>query len=500
MNMWNEYGFRHLSVKIFSASVVLLLVAFHSYLQVSEAPITKDAGQNLRMGLNFAHHGIISLDEVEPYHPSMYREPIPVLASAVSIALIDLGLGEAPADAYFSGSRAKLVKEQNVLWNMLLVISAFWATWVLTSSFYTSLFGAAAVFLPIPLLGPWGGPNVDSLYTDLPAAVFLVLGSAFFAHGVRKGSFISTGIAGGFFGVLALTKAAFFYVFVVIAAIALLFGIFMFIKNKKNQGLWHAVTLTVLFLAVVAPWIIRNEVQLGSYAISDRASLVLYIRAVKNTMTSEEAWGAIYYWAHPDIRGFLKGFMGYSSADTDFGGHLQRLNRSQDSSFAKSDLQAELDGRPNDAISFYRQARAERVRLIREFRSANTKNPEAEADHILQNKAFKMIAESPGRHLAMTGLFVWRGAFLVSLILVGAYIFAIVNKRLDVMVMVLPAAGLVAFYALLTHFIPRYGEPMIPVATVLATVMVRTLLERFINFWIRVSKNDEQDHPASLHA
>src|ERR1700735_5187655 len=93
--------------------------ALHS---INGTAIEKDAGQNLQMGLDLCHAGVMSLDEAAPYGPSMYREPLPVATTAAVICIADEFLGPADSPLYFSGERAKLVKYQNVAWLVLLWI------------------------------------------------------------------------------------------------------------------------------------------------------------------------------------------------------------------------------------------------------------------------------------------------------------------------------------------------------------------------------------------
>ena len=116
--------------------------------------------------------------------------------------------------------------------------------------------------------------------------------------------------------------------------------------------------------------------------------------------------------------------------------------------------------------------------LEHENAAAQVQNPRAEADKELRARAFEMILARPGRHVAMSFLFLWRGAFFVAVVLGSALVIAVTRKRVDWMVAVLPAAGLVAFYALLSHFIPRYGVPMTPIAVVIVFIGLRAFIKK----------------------
>src|ERR1700686_3958804 len=102
----------------------------------------------------------------------------------------------------------------------------------------------------------------------------------------------------------------------------------------------------------------------------------------------------------------------FPPADLRRGGRLQHLNTAFDSDFAADDLAAERAGRPEQTLTYYRQARAGR-----------TKNEaELEGDDILKQRAMALILAHPWRHLALTVPFLWRGATFAFPILVFALV------------------------------------------------------------------------------
>jgi hypothetical protein len=149
------------------------------------------------------------------------------------------------------------------------------------------------------------------------------------------------------------------------------------------------------------------------------------------------------------------------------------LNRSSDSDFAAADIAAEQAGRPQDAVSYYRQARAERVKLEHELSAANVPNPGVAADKLLQQRAMDLIRTHPWKHLAATVPFLWRGATGAFPILVIAVVVALRRRCYEAVLLALPALGLVVFYALLSHFIPRYSVPVRPVLVALLVIAAK---------------------------
>jgi hypothetical protein len=83
-----------------------------------------------------------------------------------------------------------------------------------------------------------------------------------------------------------------------------------------------------------------------------------------------------------------------------------------------------------------------------------------------------MIMAQPGRWLALTVPFLWRGATLVFPILLIALALGVRRRRYDLALFALPAFGLVMFYGLFSQFIARYGVPAHEVAMVVLMALV----------------------------
>ena len=60
-------------------------------------------------------------------------------------------------------------------------------------------------------------------------------------------------------------------------------------------------------------------------------------------------------------------------------------------------------------------------------------------------------------------------------------IYALVVGRFAIAALVLPALGLVAFYALLSHFISRYAVPLAPVVVVSAIISLNILWHTYFD-------------------
>ncbi|MFL6604118.1 MAG: hypothetical protein ACJ8R9_22700 [Steroidobacteraceae bacterium] len=456
------------------AAVLVVSWATH----VTSSPVDKDSAQSVQMAVNLANHGVISLDERAPFTPSDYREPLPVLVTAAGIRLMDVMLGPAEASAYFSGERLKYLKMQNILWLALLTFGVFWAVATVTGSFAAAL-AALLIGGVVFSANGWASGMLDDLYTDLPAGAVLVLASTTLAVALARGRRSYCVLAGLLFGALTLIKAAVMYVF--IGTIGLLLCVFVLYRSRfELRALLRNLAIMILaFICTVGPWMLRNRVELGSFQVAQRAGVVLMVRAVKDLMTREEYVGAFYVWAPQRLQPLLGRLLGFGPADLQRGGRLQHLNRSPDSNFAADDIAAEQAGRPQDAIAYYRRGRAERIKLQHELVAAHVPNTEVATDRLLQQRAMSIIKTHPLQHMAATVPFLWRGATVAFPILALALVLATRRRRYDIALLALPAFGLVMFYALLSHFIPRYSVPVRPVLLALLVIAAQLSWQAF---------------------
>ena len=81
------------------------------------------------------------------------------------------------------------------------------------------------------------------------------------------------------------------------------------------------------------------------------------------------------------------------------------------------------------------------------------------------------VERDPWRHLVATPLFLWRGAFFPLPVLLVALAYAVFRRDYAFGAFVLPGLGTIAFFALLTHYLPRYSVPVLPMAVVTVLVL-----------------------------
>jgi hypothetical protein len=185
-------------------SIVALLLGGYWLSQITGAPVSNDAAQTLRMALNLQRHGVISLDVAPPLQPSMYREPVPVIATALAAQVSDLLLGRADDDEYFLGDRSKYLKYQNIIWFALLSVGTFWACFLLTSSTALSLVATLLLNIHLPLTSSGRDAlGLDSLNTEIHCSRDAEFSAQHFSwSAARRDSCDSAAASGLLFGVL----------------------------------------------------------------------------------------------------------------------------------------------------------------------------------------------------------------------------------------------------------------------------------------------------------
>jgi len=289
--------------------------------------------------------------------------------------------------------------------------------------------------------------------------------------------------AGACFGVLTLTKAATLYVFAGMMLVLLVGYARGSDLPRRARRVGLLALMAVAFLLCVVPWIGRNYLTFGKPQISDRGGLVLYTRALMDQVSSVEYRGSFYVWARPALRPYVGSFLGFSDRDLELGGRLERLSGGPGTSVYEHDRPAEAAGRPQDAVSFYRRARAERVRLEQQFESLGNRHPDVAADGVLQQEGIRIVEHDFKANLAMVFPLIWRGALLLFPFLALVLLYALWSRRFALALFILPSFATLSFYALATHFEPRPSDVAHPVAVTAACVLLHIAFRS--RFWVR---------------
>jgi hypothetical protein len=435
-------------------------------------------GFSLSTRASASHLAVYGEDQLH-IQPTNFREPFPPMITALYLWAIGFERDHAIDDLY-TGELAVQIKRVNLLLALLAMIGIWVVTQQLTGSFWLALIAiltSTAFFIEY---------QVNNLFTELPAAVLLTAAALFWIQGVRRGGPLFFALTGLAIGALCLTKAIFLYIAPV--AIALLAG-YQLLSGAwaPRRMLGYSLLMAAGLAVVILPWMIRNYHQLGRFEITQRSGDVLLTRAYKSQMNATEFRGAFYYWAPGALHEEIGALLGYTPQDLQPGGQLVRLNRRlyEDESFRM-------------IPTLYQNHRSTMRSLIESYTEQGAENPSQLADQEAQSKAIEMVMSDPIAYLRATIPFVWRGMWsfggvawgwttavpvpgegfdfgslpwrisitllngLAYLSLLALPVLALRWRRADLLSFALLPLGMIAFYALLTHNLPRYNSPAIP--------------------------------------
>lgn len=426
------------------------------------APARADAEQNLRAAVELGLDGRF---------PWMFREPLPVAVDAVGVALIEAVAGPAAYEDWLEGPRIAALKRVNLLWLGLLSVAAFLSARTLGAS-RTGAWGALALVNLVAFA--LRTEFVDSLGTDLMAAALLTASAGLTASGWQRQDIRRLAAGGAVLGLACLTKASLLYVAIGLALALLLLAAWRArgwpVRDRRKQIL----VLLAAVLVVTTPWMLRNLVRFGEFSIADRGGEVLLLRAYEDQVTPAEYAGVWCAFSPGRLQGAVCALTGHSPPDLRPGGALGRFSRATPPDARAVQAAAEAGAGPVAGLSFYHTAK-ERFRVLNGRFQSTTR-----ADVAARREAVALIAAAPGRHLAMTPAYLWRGLGGLTVVLLAIGLAAFVRKRDGLVVFLLPFVGLGFFMALFSHFIPRYAWPMIPALCVALPLIAEIVLRRAI--------------------
>lgn len=448
---------------------VLVLVRAERY--VDDHRWASDGWQYARLAFNLYKYDSFSLseDDKPSPEPTSYREPVAPAIVAAFFYLDPAFSKDVTLAQIREGPLAERIKRHQYVLLIAIALTAFWLTRRMTGSL-------VAAYVGFLLCGFSAGlaQYVNTTSTELPAALILTLGCAQLLRTAEKPTVLNGILLGLVFAALALTRASFLY-FLPFLAIAILCFRWMRLVPSWRRAMLITVVVLIGFSAPVGGWAFRNLMQFDSFSITQRGGSVLLFRAYMNGMNSEEFRGAFFAYARNSwLRRHLSSLTGFSSVDLAEGGRLQRLNRKFD-------------------ISFYQRGRATWSEKRREYREQGYPDYAFRGDHEIRDEALQIILADPIAHLRTTlavgwrSLFMERGnsagkaalTFLYVLSLFAVPIIGLVTQQWVLVLVALPPGFLFCFTAFLTHGLPRYNQPMLPMLAVLGVTFVFLLVRRF---------------------
>jgi hypothetical protein len=445
---------------------------------LTTSPIKADAFQNAQLALSLARTGTFSQKATDP-SPTMYREPLPPAMLALQMAIDPRFSNVSTADEFNLEPAIVALKQHNLAWAIVILcgipvlIRAFienrlvWFMCSVAAIVLTSIF-----YLRRPEI-------LDTFYTEIQASALLVWAALAACAAVNTQKVLYFFFLGVLLGALALTKAVFLFVMGAYLALLLVLMLTGRPRYTLRDGIVCIAAALIGAMLIVGPWLARNQINFGTLKVAARGGVVLWIRALSNQMNDEEWRGAFYVYGPPEYAKRIRKLLGYSSGREAMEGPLRRLNQRGKSSFAKSDREAESRGEPERVVTFYRMARADRTKLRSEFARQGYAHTTIRADQELQHLALSRIAAEPLRHLRTMPVFFWRIMWPVSPEISFVGMLAIWTLALVSLIKRQPAmfgafglaVGMIAFYVAVSHAIPRYSAPAVPLMIVAMSLL-----------------------------
>ena len=459
-------NFRSLYLPPFLVFVLILILLLAAVSTMNLPYLGDDASQNLRTSFNLFRHDIYG--ENLNGLPGFRREPFPNWVTALHLKWF-VGLPEDInyADLVADTSILRRIMAVNFAWMLGLFVSIWVLCLCILRPFWIANSAAAIViFLSFEYFVL---NELNSLNTELPAACLLVitgLALVITEKTIGPGWAWLTGFA---FGTLVLTKASGAYLALI------LLPLFPLLATKLSiKAIRLGLSLALGFAMVVLPWTARNHMEFGQFVIAKGGGRVLLVRSEFNKMSSVEFKGAFYAYAPTLLRKQLfESHLGFSQEQLDCGGNLESLNRN-----LLCDQSNLANGHYEHVRSFYQRGKRA---IPRRIKAERIKSGESLwVDKMGRSMAIDRIRANPLKHLLVSLPLGWRGFWpfpdrdglsfsiniLAMLSLLIMPVMGLKKQRYDWVLMSITGVAFFLFYAFLSHFIPRYSEPLIPLSLI----------------------------------
>jgi 4-amino-4-deoxy-L-arabinose transferase-like glycosyltransferase len=297
-------------------------------------------------------------------------------------------------------------------------------------------------------------------------------------------------------GLLILTKAKFFYLFIII-----LLPLTIFTSSKKRVK--SIGILLIGSLIVLSPWLIRNYLLFGEFNIVMRGGDTISKRVLFNQMQKEEIKGALYLWG-PELYKDLVVNTHLSVDPNEFkiGGKYERISRGH-----VIGNHAIRMGMPDKAIDYHSKVRARSVLLKHDYLKKGLDNKSAllQTHNKMKSESIHWIMMNPIKHITMSPLFIWKSIWcfpnstipllssklqqyihnvlnLISYLLIFIlFIYGAIKRKKDLIALTLIPVIMLLFLVFVTHSLPRYTQPLIPSMLVSLVHMFGVMTNHFLS-------------------
>ncbi len=406
------------------------------------------------------NHGIYSIDfndDVETLKPSSYRPPGYSTFLMISMAIIPdfhtIKLKDITERNKYIHSKSnkgfQYIKYFESAMYLIVSLLCMWMTLKITNKPY-----AAILVLIWVGLHPKMSSSLNHLHSEILQSFLLILFSVSMYYIIKKRNFFLFPVSGLLLGCLTLTRAT-WQVFWIPALLFFLFLLWYF-KEVRKLIISGAIAFFLCYTIIAGGWMIRNYFHFDRAFITDRGGVALDIRMNKNMMTWKEYKASFFFWSKNKYlsRTLLKKY------------------------FKPEDYRRHDRSNPD---SFYQTARTRRRELNKIY------IPQV-ADKIQLNESIDKLIQHPFRNILVTLPITFRGiqnfghiitSILMLLIAYIVLVYSIIKKEMHIFAFLSPALIIFATHCFLTHNIPRFNLPYIPVFIVATFIGIDMLIENF---------------------
>jgi len=447
-----------ISLLIFVYIPIFSINASH---HIEDKLLSSGSKQYFLCAYHMLRHGIYSMSygDSPDVRPSSYRPPGYSTFLAACLSIIPDFQGITLKDIVKRDERGKKIidskensgfmkiKSCEAFLYLIVSLLCMWMTLKITKKPY-----AAILVLVWVGLHPKMSSSLNQLHSEILQSFLVTMFSVSMYYIIEKRNIFLFAVSGLLLGCLTLTRATWYYFWIP----ALLFFIYLlwYSAEERKKIISGSIIFFVCFTVIAGGWMIRNYLQFERALISERGGVALDIRMNKNMMTWKEYKASFFFWSKNKYlsRTLLKKY------------------------FEPEDYRRHDRSNPD---SFYQTARTRRHEL-------NKFNTPQVADKLQLNEAINKLVQHPFRNILVTLPITLRGiqkfghnntGILMIFITCIALFDAIKNKKRHTIAFLSPALLIFAFNCFLTHNIPRFNLPYIPIFIVSSFIGLEVIIK-----------------------